>query len=152
MFLNFTDSFASPPGPLIDNRTGCPWQVPTQGQLSLSFQSTAIPPSADSLVTDDAIAMLTSTSTKHTTDAAPPRAGESKQESDLKKRGSRMIDRGVLKSSVIDEDFYITCEQAEVSLVSEPLFLTLLDQILLTQFQQDNQSPIIHVRAQSAFS
>lgn len=66
MFLNFTDTFASPPGPLIDNRTGCPWEVPTKGELLLSFQSTAMPPSLDSVATDDTIKILTSSATKHT--------------------------------------------------------------------------------------
>lgn len=65
MFLNFTDTFASPPGPLIDDRTGCPWEVPTYGELLLTFQSTAMPPSADAVATDDTIKILTTTATKH---------------------------------------------------------------------------------------
>lgn len=60
MFIYFTDTFSSPPGPLIDNRTGCPWEVPTKGLLSISFQSAYMPPSIDSVATDDTIKILTS--------------------------------------------------------------------------------------------
>lgn len=61
MFTYFTDTFASSPGPLIDNKTGCPWEVPTKGLLSINFQSANMPPTADSIATDDTIKILTST-------------------------------------------------------------------------------------------
>jgi hypothetical protein len=122
-----------------------------------------MPPSLDTLVTDDAINILTNSAAKHTT-MTTTTAQATGQTSE--KRESKMycplppfpplsrcafltdrlrIDRGVLKSSVVDEDFYITCEQAEVT-SPHPLSIDSNDQILLGQFQQDNQSPIIHVR------
>ena len=65
MFIYFTDHLSSPPGPLIDNKTGCPWEVPTKGLLSIHFQSANMPPSSDQIATDEAIKILTSASEPH---------------------------------------------------------------------------------------
>lgn len=137
MFLQFSDSYAQTPGPLLDDATGMIWEVPTTGFLQVKFYATTMPPSKDALVSEETIKIMTGGAVagalytkKEEKDTPLTRSSTvnrfrkhiSGSETD---KGSRKI----AKMATIDEDFAVTAEQADV---------------LLAELMSSNENPLSH--------
>ena len=123
MFLHYTDMYATAPGPLIDDKTGCPWVVPSKGYLEVSFQCSSMPPSVESLVTEEGIRTMTRAMRPTVIKNSPAKHGIKKGRQPQQKQGQMTNaesahGREMLKNTVMDEDFHVSCDQAE-SLLSE---------------------------------
>jgi hypothetical protein len=138
MFLQFTDSYAQAPGPLLDNATGMIWEVPTIGFLQIKFYSTTMPPSKDSLVSEETIKIMTGGHVGNlqggtNEDENEPILHRSSTASRFRKHvpGPKRTkeNRTLAKLATIDEDFAVTAEQADV---------------LLAQLMSSNENPLSH--------
>jgi hypothetical protein len=140
MFLQFTDSYAQTPGALIDNATGMVWEVPTSGFLKIKFYATTMPPSKDSLVSEETIKIMTGGNHVGVNGLHSIKSEDEQvlRRSSTASRFRKHIPDTVKKSkpnkmmaklATIDEDFAVTAEQADV---------------LLAQLMSTNENPLSH--------
>lgn len=138
MMLQFTDSYAQAPGALLDKATGMVWEVPTTGHLQIRFYSTTMPPSKESLVSEETIKIMTGGDfagslrvAKEEKDVILHRSATAsrfrKHVPDIKK--DKAHNKKMIKMATIDEDFAVTAEQADV---------------LLAQQMSENENPLSH--------